>query len=400
MTDLFWPGDHRAATLMSGRAFFDALVAVENAWLAALVEHHVAPTSAAVDLTSLVRAGDEQAVAEGAEQDGNPVTGLVAMLRSRAPDDAGRWLHRGLTSQDVVDSALMLCTRDALAAVAHHLATQVRVLAGQAENHRSTALLTRTLTQPALPGTAGLKFAVWLNSVLDSAENLAALPTLPVQVGGAAGTMAAATELTGSPRRAFDLAEALADRLGLRAAHPWHTNRSTLTRTADAMVTCCDAWGRIANEVATASRPEIGELIEASGGGSSTMPHKNNPVLAVLLRRAALTAPQLGAILHAASAAQVDERADGAWHAEWDALRTLTRHTVVAASQATDLLTALRVNASNAAANLTAAQGIYSEQQTMSTLVGRAPASTYLGAGDELIDAALLRASHYLEESQ
>lgn len=400
MTDLFWPGDHRAATLMSGRAFFDALVAVENAWLAALVDHDVAPTSAAVDLTSLVRAGDEQAVAEGAEQDGNPVTGLVAMLRSRAPDDAGRWLHRGLTSQDVVDSALMLCTRDALAAVAHHLATQVRVLAAQAENHRSTALLTRTLTQPALPGTAGLKFAVWLNSVLDSAENLAALPTLPVQVGGAAGTLAAATELTGSPRRAFDLAEALADRLGLRAAYPWHTNRSTLTRTADAMVTCCDAWGRIANEVATASRPEIGELIEASGGGSSTMPHKNNPVLAVLLRRAALTAPQLGAILHAASAAQVDERADGAWHAEWDALRTLTRHTVVAASQATDLLTALRVNASNAAANLTAAQGIYSEQQTMSTLVGRASASTYLGAGDELIDAALLRASHYLEESQ
>ena len=400
MTDLFWPGDHRAATLMSGRAFFDALVAVENSWLAALVEHHVAPTSAAVDLTSLVRAGDEQAVAEGAEQDGNPVTGLVAMLRSRAPDDAGRWLHRGLTSQDVVDSALMLCTRDALAAVAHHLATQVRVLADQAENHRSTALLTRTLTQPALPGTAGLKFAVWLNSVLDSAENLAALPTLPVQVGGAAGTLAAATELTGSPRRAFDLAEVLADRLGLRAAHPWHTNRSTLTRTADAMVTCCDAWGRIANEVATASRPEIGELIEASGGGSSTMPHKNNPVLAVLLRRAALTAPQLGAILHAASAAQVDERADGAWHAEWDALRTLTRHTVVAASQATDLLTALRVNSSNAAANLTAAQGIYSEQQTMSTLVGRASASTYLGAGDELIDAALLRASHYLEESQ
>ncbi|NVN52651.1 lyase family protein [Mycolicibacterium hippocampi] len=400
MTDLFWPGDHRAATLMSGRAFFDALVAVENAWLAALVEHDVAPESAAVDLTSLVRAGDEQTVAEGAEQDGNPVTGVVAMLRSRAPDDAGRWLHRGLTSQDVVDSALMLCTRDALAAVAHHLATQVRVLAGQAENHRSTALLTRTLTQPALPGTAGLKFAVWLNSVLDSAENLAALPTLPVQVGGAAGTLAAATELTGSPRRAFDLAEALADRLGLRAAYPWHTNRSTLTRTADAMVTCCDAWGRIANEVATASRPEIGELIEASGGGSSTMPHKSNPVLAVLLRRAALTAPQLGAILHAASAAQVDERADGAWHAEWDALRTLTRHTVVAASQATDLLTALRVNASNAAANLTAAQGIYSEQQTMSTLVGRAPASTYLGAGDELIDAALLRASHYLEESQ
>nr|WP_218621227.1 lyase family protein [Mycolicibacterium hippocampi] len=385
---------------MSGRAFFDALVAVENAWLAALVEHDVAPESAAVDLTSLVRAGDEQTVAEGAEQDGNPVTGVVAMLRSRAPDDAGRWLHRGLTSQDVVDSALMLCTRDALAAVAHHLATQVRVLAGQAENHRSTALLTRTLTQPALPGTAGLKFAVWLNSVLDSAENLAALPTLPVQVGGAAGTLAAATELTGSPRRAFDLAEALADRLGLRAAYPWHTNRSTLTRTADAMVTCCDAWGRIANEVATASRPEIGELIEASGGGSSTMPHKSNPVLAVLLRRAALTAPQLGAILHAASAAQVDERADGAWHAEWDALRTLTRHTVVAASQATDLLTALRVNASNAAANLTAAQGIYSEQQTMSTLVGRAPASTYLGAGDELIDAALLRASHYLEESQ
>ena len=101
---------------------------------------------------------------------------------------------------------------------------------------------------------------------------------------------------------------------------------------------CCDAWGHIAADVATGSRPEIGEFAEGSGGGSSTMPHKNNPVRSVLIRRAALTAGPLGATLHAASAASVDERSDGAWHAEWATLRTLARRTVVAAVHTSDLV--------------------------------------------------------------
>jgi 3-carboxy-cis,cis-muconate cycloisomerase len=211
--------------------------------------------------------------------------------------------------------------------------------------------------------------------------------------------LAATTELAGSPDAAMRLARQWAQSLGLAPAPPWHTTRFALTRIGDALVSCCDAWGHIANDMAIGGRAEIGEFAEGSGGGSSTMPHKNNPVLTVLLRRAALTAPALGATLHVASAASVDERADGGWHAEWATLRTLTRRTVVAASQAADLLTGLRVDTGRAAANLTAAQGIYAEQHTMTELTGKDPAPTYLGATDLLVDAILQRAGDYLKEA-
>lgn len=399
MTDLFWPGDHRAGALMSDGAFFDALVSVETAWLATLVENGIAPAEAIADLTTLVRRGDMESVAAGAERDGNPVTGLVAVLRSRAESATAQWLHRGLTSQDVVDTALMLCLRDALAAVGEQLHSQVRVLAGLVRTHRDDPMLTRTLTQPALPGTAGLKFAVWLGAVLDAADTLGSVPAPAVQCGGAAGTMAAAAELAGSADIAMTLTGALAAKLTLAPAHPWHTSRSRFTRAGDALVTCCDSWGHIANDVSVGGRPEIGEFAEGSGGGSSTMPHKSNPVLTVLLRRAALAAPPLATTLHAASAASVDERSDGGWHAEWATLRTLARHTVATASQATDLLTGLRFDAGRTSANLAAAQGIHAEQHTMAQLSGHETGGAYLGATSLLIESALDRATTYLKET-
>ena len=163
------------------------------------------------------------------------------------------------------------------------------------------------------------------------------------------------------------------------------------------MVSCCDAWGHIANDVATGSRTEIGEMTEGAAGRSSTMPHKANPVLSMLIRRAALTAPALGATLHTASAASVDERSDGGWHAEWATLRTLTRHTVVAAAETTELIAALEVDAERAQANLSAAGHVLAEQQTMAELAGRPPQSDYLGAIDHLVDAVLQRARHHLK---
>jgi 3-carboxy-cis,cis-muconate cycloisomerase len=400
VSDLFWPGDHRAGALMSDAALLQALVSVENSWLTVLVDAAVAPPAARADLTILISPQDVAAIADGAERDGNPVTGLVKLLRARASDPAARWLHRGLTSQDVLDTALLLCLRDALATVAAQLTAQVQTLAGLVGTHRDTAMPARTLSQTALPSTAGMKFAGWLSATLDAADTLAALPALPVQVGGAAGTMAAATELTGSADAAMRLPDALARALRLSPAHPWHTTRSIITRHGDALVTCCDAWGHMANDVITGSRAEIGEFTEGSGGGSSTMPHKANPVLSILLRRTALTAPALGATLHAASAASVDERADGGWHAEWATLRTLTRRTVVAASQASDLLTGLQVHTDRARANLAAAPGLLAEQHAMSELTSRPAAPTYLGATDHLIDATLHRARHHLKESQ
>ncbi|MBU8807364.1 3-carboxy-cis,cis-muconate cycloisomerase [Mycolicibacterium goodii] len=398
MTDLFWPGDGRAVGLMSDEAFLTAMVAVENAWLRVLVDTGVAPAEAAADLTKMVSSTDVEAIAAGAECDGNPVIGLVRLLRERTGDSTGRWLHRGLTSQDVVDSALMLCVQEALFAIRSEITTQVNTLIELTHAHRDIPMVARTLTQPALPTTVGAKLATWLSGVLDAADAVTTL-TLPVQAGGAAGTLAAITELTGSPNQAFAVSAALAASLGLSSAMPWHTTRSVITRTGDALVGCCDAWGRIANDVAIGARPEIGELAEGRGGSSSSMPHKNNPVLSVLIRRAALVAPHLGATLHTASAAGVDERSDGGWHTEWATLRTLTRRTAVAAAHTTELLAGLTIDTERTALNLRAAGDLLGEQRTVSELTGRPTRPGYIGCALQITDAALQRARQYLKEA-
>ena len=399
MTDLFWPGDHRAGDLLSDAALLAAMAGVESAWLGVLVDAGIAPSSARVDIAATVSAADAEQLAEEAEADGNPVKALVALLRERTGGDAATWLHRGLTSQDVIDTAMMLCLRDALSRLRSELSAQVRTLVGLAETHHRSPMLARTLTQPALPGTVGGKVANWLSGVLDAVDTLDALPALPVQAGGATGSLAATTELTGSPVEALALSDALATTLGLSPALPWHTTRSVITRAGDALAGCCDAFAHIAADVATGSRHEVGELSEGRGGGSSTMPHKSNPVMSVLIRRAAITTPALAATLHAASAASVDERSDGGWHAEWATLRTLTRRTVVAAAQTADLLTGLRVDVERAAANLAAAGDLRGEQQAMTELTGRPARSEYLGATEEIIEAVLQRARHHLKET-
>jgi 3-carboxy-cis,cis-muconate cycloisomerase len=400
MTDIFWPGDQHAGELMSDAAFLAAMVAVEQAWLDGLIDAGIAPARARVDLGEHLTDGDAETIARGADADGNPVTVLVALLRERTLEPSALWLHRGLTSQDVIDTALMMCARDALARIGDEFATQVQTLSALAETHRGTPMLARTLTQPALPSTVGVKVARWLSGVLDAAEPLAEVRALlPVQVGGAAGTLAAATELAGSVDGAIALSDALAEALRLAPAPPWHTTRSPITRIGDVLVGCCDAWGHIAADVATGSRPEIGELAEGRVGSSSTMPHKNNPVRSVLIRRAALTTGPLGATLHAAAAASVDERSDGAWHAEWATIRTLARHTVVGAAHTSELLTGLRVNPARAAANMAAAHGVLSEQQTMTELTGRPAIPGYTGAAERLIDSTLQRARRYVKDA-
>lgn len=398
MTDLFWPGDHLAGDLMSDGAFLAAMVGVEQAWLSCLVNAGVAPPAARADLSA--SHSDAETIARRADCDGNPVSALVTILRDRSDPTTARWLHRGLTSQDVLDTAMIVCVRDVLSRIEAECAAQVRALVDLADRHRSTPTLARTLTQPALPSTLGAKIARWLDGVLDAAEPLASLRTaLPVQMGGAVGTLAATTELAGSVDYALHLSDALAGDLALAPALPWHTTRSSITRIGDALVTCCDAWGHIAADVTTGSRPEVGELAEGSGGGSSTMPHKNNPVRAVLIRRVAFTAGPLGATLHAASACSVDERSDGAWHAEWATLRTLARQSVVAAAHTTELVSGMQIIESRIAANLARADGLFSEQRSMTELTGRPALSDYTGVADRFVDVTLHRARCFLEES-
>ena len=382
MSDLLWPGDARAGDLFGDAAVVAAMVRVEQAWL-----HTISGTP--VDLSGLVEPDDLPSLTAGSEAGGNPVIPLLALLRSRL-GDAGR-LHAGLTSQDVLDTALVLCLRDTAARLRDELASQIDALSRLADRHRDTPMAGRTLTQHAVPITFGLKVAGWLTGVLDARDALAAAADLPLQIGGAAGSLAAPTVLAGSPARARDWVARTAEELGLPVREPWHTARAPLTRFADALVTCTDAWAKIANDVLLGSRPEVGEIAEGKAegrGGSSAMPNKRNPVLAVLVRRAAVAAPPLAATLHAAAAEAVDERPDGAWHVEWATLRTLSRRTVVAAAQTAELLTDLTVDPGRMAATLQAARpGIDAEQRRY------AAEGPYRGATDEIIDAVLARAA-------
>ena len=397
MSDLLWPGDERAGDLFTDGAVLDAMVRVEAAWLGALVLHGVAGADARDDLGGLIGPDDVASVAVGAESGGNPLIPLLKLLRQRLESRnpaAANWLHKGLTSQDVVDSALVLCLRDVSSRIRDDLAAQASVLAGLADEHRATPMAGRTLTQYAIPITFGLKAAGWLTGVLDARDRLAAVCDLPLQVGGAAGSLAAPVALSGSPAVVRDLIETTAATLGLPVRGPWHTARAPLTGFADALVTCTDAWGRIANDVLVGARPEIHELSEgavAGRGGSSAMPNKQNPVLSILVRRAALAAPFLAATVHAGAAAAVDERPDGGWHVEWATLRTLARRTVTAGAQTAELLTGLRVETSRMLANLVAARpGIDAEQRSIAPEA--APGEPYRGATDDIVDAVVARA--------
>ncbi|OHV30073.1 MULTISPECIES: lyase family protein [Pseudofrankia] len=403
MSDLFWPGDERAGDLVTEAAWLAAMTRVEQAWLDALARAGIAPET--VDLAGIVGPGELAAVAREAEGAGNPVPALVTRWRERAP-----WAHRGLTSQDVIDTSLVLLLRDVVERLLQELRGQVGSLATLADAHRGTVIAGRTLTQHAVPTTFGLKAAGWLTGVLDAADSLRRVP-LPAQFGGAAGTLSAAVELARLRRVADPVAAvsgAVADAasvLGLRAAPAWHTTRTAFAAIGDALVACVDAWGHIATDTATLSRPEIGELAEPSGdgrGGSSTMPQKHNPVLSVLIRRAALTAPPLASTLHLAAALAGDERPDGAWHAEWPAVRDLARRTVVAASQTSELLRGLRVDDARMGATARKAWAeLTAERRSIAAFAGGEPSGDdYLGVADTVVADVLARARGYLEDTR
>ena len=396
---LFWPGDHRADEHFTDETFREAMLAVEVVWLDVLVDAGIAPADARTDLSGLIEDYHDEWLVEETESGGNPAMALVSLLRSALEDEqptAAAWLHRGLTSQDVVDTALMLMAQDAVAQLLVDIRGQAERLAMLASTHKGTPMVARTLTQHAVPTTFGLKAAQWLAGVLDAYDELSNL-VFPVQIGGAAGTHAAVVELGGSPQ---EIVVQVAQRLDLAPAAPWHTRRTAITRLGDVLVRCTDAWGRIAEDVLTLSRPEIGELSEGSGGGSSTMPQKHNPVLSVLVRRTAMTTPMLGATLHLAAAQQVDERADGGWHAEWATLRDLVRRTLVASSQAFDLVADLEVDRGRMAATLHGArESVGAEQWSMAELAGKVPSFAYLGIAAELTESVLERARATLTET-
>ncbi|MEO6827077.1 MAG: lyase family protein [Microbacteriaceae bacterium] len=301
-------------------------------------------------------------VAGHARGGGNPVIPVLAALRAAvalADQDAADHLHYGATSQDILDTAMMLVARRSLRIVVRDLRASVDALIRLADQNRRSAMAARTLTQHSVPTTFGLKAAGWLIGLVDAAAALEhAGVSLPVQLGGAAGTLASFTQIAQNaqaPGAELSLVDAFARELDLRSPRfPWHTHRAPVTDLGDALVGVGDALGKIAADIAMLSRTEIAELREVGGagtGGSSAMPQKHNPVLSVLINSAARTAPGLAAELHR-SAIAVDERPDGAWHAEWQTLRELLRQVGGAAALAAELLPALAVDADRMRENL------------------------------------------------
>ncbi len=352
------PGTFDAGLLSPVSVGHDDVVS-DASFLAALVEAEVALMRAtgvldADDAAPAAPDIDAGSLAAAAVSGGNPVIPLVELLRSN-PGFEG--VHGGATSQDILDTAVMLVASRARVRLIATLDELEGALSAFAGAHRDRVAAARTLTQHAVPTTVGLRAAVWLTGVRRAARRLRET-TLPAQLGGAAGTLASFVESLGA-QRSSRLPAAYAAQLGLDAADaPWHTNRWPVTELGDALVQVIDAAGRIASDVATLSRTEIGELSEGNAGGSSAMPQKRNPTASVLIRSAALRAPQLGATLHLAAAFAVDERPDGAWHAEWPTLRELLRLALGATAHACAVVEGLRVDGDAIARNLDATGGL------------------------------------------
>ncbi|MFE0675768.1 3-carboxy-cis,cis-muconate cycloisomerase [Streptomyces sp. NPDC058867] len=366
-----------AATATADAAYLQALLDAEAALTRAQ-----GPAAAAAAVTAAADAGryDVASIARRARSGGNPVIPLVADLTRAVGEEYGPYVHRGATSQDIMDTATMLVAHRSLGAVLVDLARTASALARLAAEHRDTALPGRTLTQHAVPTTFGLKAAGWRALVLDARDRVTAVrDSLPVQLGGAAGTLAAFTAY--GAEDATELVAAYAREAGLAAPTlPWHTLRTPVADLAGCLAFTAGALGKIAADVLTLSRTEIGELAEGSGGGSSAMPHKANPVRSTLIAAAARRAPQLAATLYGSLAAE-DERPAGAWHAEWEPLRELLRLTGGAARDAAELTEGLRVNADAMREHLGLTHGLIVSERLSAALapvLGRARAKELL----------------------
>lgn len=306
----------------------------DRAWIAALLDVEAALTRAAAACGRATDA-DADAVAAAAaaladELDpaelgrlsaagGNPVIPLVKILRQRADAPAAA-VHVGATSQDVIDTALMLLSRRAGEVGLGYLRSAADAAARLAHDHRDTPMVARTLGQQALPTTFGALAATWLVALDAAAARLdRTLPALPVQYGGAAGTLAAVYP------DGIAFADTLADLLGLaRQVVPWHTARTPIAELATALGIAAGAVSKPATDVVLMAATELGEVSEDAPGGSSAMPHKRNPVAAITARAAARRVPGLVATA-LASMDHEFARAAGPWHAEWETLVDLLR---------------------------------------------------------------------------
>ncbi|GAA4546140.1 lyase family protein [Pseudonocardia xishanensis] len=339
-------GADAVAERLTDEAWIGALLAVEVALSRAAARHGLVAGEDAERVAAAADglAVDPDALARAAVEGGNPVIPLVRLLREAA-GAAGSAVHPGATSQDVMDTALVLLVRGASGPLLGDLRGAADAAAGLAATHRDTPMMARTLAQQALPTTFGLVAAGWAAGLDAAARDLASrVALLPVQFGGAAGTLAGS-----SPA----VADTLAELLGLAPQGvPWHTERTRIGALAGALGVAAGACAKVATDVVLLAQTEVGEVSEGAPGDSSSMPHKRNPIAAVTARASARRAPGLVATLLAAMDHE-HQRGAGPWHAEWGTLTDLLATTGGAAARLRTGLAGLKVHPDAMRRNLT-----------------------------------------------
>jgi 3-carboxy-cis,cis-muconate cycloisomerase len=376
---IFVPPPLREA--VSDRAWLQGMLDAERALALAGAGAGLLPEDAAASIADACRADlyDPERIAEAGRAVGNPAEPLVRELRDRVGGEASDYVHLGATSQDVVDTAAMLASRNAADLVLAELDRLADGCARLARAHRSTPMAARTLLQQAVPTTFGLKAAGWLVGVLEARRRLATVrdERLAAQLGGAAGTLAALGDSALAVTRLY------AEELGLaEPVLPWHGNRQRLAELGAALDGAAGAAANVGVDISLLAQSEVAEVAEGTSGGSSTMPQKRNPVSSTLAGACARLAHAHASVL-LGGLAHEHERAVGAWHAEWEALSGALAYAGGAVAAAADAVGGLEVDTQRMRTTLEASGGLVVAERVAFALaprVGRAEAHAIVAA--------------------
>ena len=378
--------------VLSNRATLQAMLDFEAALARAEARAGFIPASAAPAIEAKCRAElyDMTVLARAAANAGNlaiPLVKQLSLLVAKKEKDAARYVHWGATSQDAIDTGRVLQLRQALALISSELDLFAVVLGELVHKNRATLVVARTWMQQALPTTFGFKVAGWLDAIDRHRARLAETQErcLVLQFGGAVGTMAALGA------RGLDVAANLAKELQLPLPElPWHSHRDRMAEIATTLGLVCGTLGKIARDISLHTQTEVGEVFEPSAdgrGGSSTMPHKRNPVTSAVVLSAAARVPALVGTMLAAMV-QEQERGLGGWHAEWETLPDIVRLTAGALHHLTTTASELEIDPERMRQNLDITHGlIFAEAVTMA-LAEKMPRSD----AHELVQQACKRA--------
>jgi len=367
--------------IFSARATLQSMLDVEAALARALAAKGVIPVSAVDPWVRCCQADqlDIPSLVTAAQDAGNIAIPMVKQLTAAvaAMDaDAARYVHWGATSQDVIDTGRVLQLREAINVITHELSTLVDALAGMAQCYRDTPMIGRTWLQHALPITFGMKLAGWLDALLRHQQRLAVCreQVCVLQFGGASGTLASLGE------HASSVAHAMARELDLATPHlPWHAHRDRFVGCATTLGMLTGTLGKIARDISLMSQTEVAELSEPGGpgrGGSSSMPHKRNPVGSAAVLSAATRVPSLVATLLAAMPNE-HERALGGWQSEWETLPEIVSFSAASLAHLRSVIDGLQVDTARMRSNIDASRGMVMAESValaLATSLGRAQA--------------------------